>query len=153
MNPMILKSTTMIGVASEIIADLTAKPPTSVSEARAKLTDLLAAIRGSLEETWARTQPFDNQPADTRAALPDYQAILAEIGTRVEAVEALVIAITDLNKAEAAAAATLDKVMKRLHAPRIEARVWDKLRPVITMGVDVGTGDATVTTQIHDATS
>jgi hypothetical protein len=71
--------------------------------------------------------------------MPDYQAVMSEVSVRVEAVEALVIAITDLTKAEATAAAALDKAVKKLHAPRIEARVWQKLRlPFTTPGSAAG---------------
>ena len=99
---------------NHIVADLEQNPPSTVADARAKLQDLLTAMRGSIDEKWASTD--------------DKQAILAEVSIRVEAVEAVTTAITDLEKAEAAAAATLDRTWKKLHAARTEQRVWRKLK-------------------------
>ena len=82
-----------------------------------KLTDLLAIVRCSIDEKWAASKSTDSQPADAKAAMPDYQAVLAEVSVRVEAVEALVVAIADLTKAEATAAAALGRVMTKLQRP------------------------------------
>jgi len=109
---------TMTAAVDRIVADLEQNPPATVTEARAKLQDLLAALRGSIEE----------KSGGIKAESPDYQAVLSEMSVRVEAVEAVTIAVTDLEKAEVTAAAALDRAWKKLHAPRTEQRVWRKLR-------------------------
>ncbi len=109
---------TLTELATGIIADLEANPPQSLTEARLKLKDLLAALRGSIEEQMVKTK--------TQNA-PDYQAAIGDVQIRMEAVAAVLLAITDLEKAETAAAAALERTFKKLHAPRTEARVWRKL--------------------------
>ena len=120
---------TMTETVTSMIADLEANPPQTLPEARTRLQELRAALRSSIEEKWAATKSYDSQPADARAAIPDYQAVLSEVSVRVEAVEVVVKAIADLMQAEATAAAALTRIFKTLHAPRIEARVWQKLTP------------------------
>ena len=101
-----------------IVADLEQNPPAGLTEARAKLQDLLAALCGSIEEKFG----------GVKAESPDYQAVLSEMSVRVEAVEAVIPAIADLEKAEAAAAAALERTWKKLRAPRMEQCVWRKLK-------------------------
>ena len=84
---------TLTELATGIIADLEANPPQSLTEARLKLKDLLAALRGSIEEQMVRTK--------TQNA-PDYQAAIGDVQIRMEAVAAVLLAITDLEKAETA---------------------------------------------------
>ena len=109
---------TMTEAVDRIVADLEQNPPATVTEARAKLQDLLAARRGSVEE----------KCGGVKAESPDYQAVLSEMSVRVEAVETVTTAIADLEKAEAAAAAALKRTWKKLHATRTEQRVWRKLK-------------------------
>ena len=108
---------TMTRAVDRIVADFEQNPPATLNEARAKLQDLLAALRGSIEEKFG----------GMKAESPDYQAVLSEMSVRVEAVEAVTTAIADLEKAEAAAAAALERTWKKLHATRTEQRVWQKL--------------------------
>ena len=79
-----------------------------------RLQKLAATLRGSIEEKWASTD--------------DKQAVLAEVSVRVEAVEAITTAIAELEKAELAAAAALERTWKKLHAARTQQRVWRKLK-------------------------
>jgi hypothetical protein len=108
----------MTKAVDRIVADLEQNPPTALTEARTKLQDLLAALRGSIEEKFG----------GIKAESPDYQAVLSEMSVRVEAVEAVTAAIADLMKAEATAAAALERTWKKLHAARTEQRVWRKLK-------------------------
>ena len=108
----------MTEAVDRIVADLEHNPPAGLTEARVKLQDLLAALRGSIEE----------KSGGVKSESPDYQAVLSEMSVRVVAVEAVATAIADLEKAEAAAAAALARTWKKLHAPRIEERVWRKLK-------------------------
>jgi hypothetical protein len=98
-----------------ILAELAARPATTLAQARARLQGLLTALRESIDEKWASTD--------------DKQAVLADVSVRVEAVEAVTAAITDLEKAEAAATATVERIWKKLYAARTEQRVWRKLVP------------------------
>jgi hypothetical protein len=107
-------------LAAGILADLATNPPKSLTEARLKLTDLVAALRGSIEEQMVKTK--------TQNA-PDYQAAIGDVQVRMEAVAAVLEAITSLEKAEASASEALARTFKKLHAPRTEARVWKKLAP------------------------
>ena len=109
---------TMTEAVDRIVADLERNPPAGLTEARSKLQDLLAALRGSIEEKFG----------GVKAESPDYQAVLSEMSVRVEAVEAVTTAIADLEKAEATAAAALERTWKKLHAARTEQRVWRKLK-------------------------
>jgi hypothetical protein len=102
-------------MVQSILANLKTQPPTNLADARGRLRDLLFALRGSIDEQWASTD--------------DKQAVLADVSVRVEAVEAVTAAITDLEKAEAAATATVERTWQKLHAARTEQRVWRKLVP------------------------
>ena len=77
----------------------------------------MAALRGSIDEKWASTD--------------DKQAVLADVSVRVEAVEAVTAAIADLEKAEAAATAAVERTWKKLYAARTEQRVWRKQACVV----------------------
>jgi hypothetical protein len=105
---------TMTEAVDRIVTDLEKNPPAGLAEARCRLQELVATLRGSIDETWASTD--------------DKQAVLAEVSVRVEAVEAVTAAIADLEKAEAAAAAALERTWKKLYAARTEQRVWRKLK-------------------------
>jgi hypothetical protein len=106
---------TMTEVADHILANLDANPPKSLTEAGGRLKELLGALRGSIDEKWAASE--------------DKQAVLSEVSVRIEAAEAVGIALAAVEKAEAAATAALERAWKTLHSPRTEARVWRKLRP------------------------
>ena len=110
---------TMTEAVDRIVADLEQNPPAALTEARSRLQELVATLRGSIEEKWASTD--------------DKQAVLADVSVRVEAVEAVTAAIADIEKAEAAAAAALERTWKKLYAARTEQRVWRKLKaPAVT---------------------
>ena len=105
----------MTEVADRIIANLDANPPKSLAEAGGRLKELLGALRGSIDEKWATSE--------------DKLAVLSEVSVRAEAAEAVGIALAAVEKAEAAATAALERTWKTLHASRLEARVWRKLKP------------------------
>ena len=98
-----------------ILAELAARPATTLAQAHARLQGLLTALRESIDEKWASTD--------------DKQAVLADVSVRVEAVEAVMAALADLEKAEAAATATVERIWKKLYAARTEQPVWRKLMP------------------------
>jgi hypothetical protein len=97
------------------IADLAAIPPTTLNEAVDRLIALRTELQAAMESLWA--------------ASADKQAVLAEVSVYVEADALLAVALGDLEKAQTGAAAALDRVFKKLHAPRVEQRVWNKLTP------------------------
>jgi chromosome segregation ATPase len=101
-------NTNLVG---QIVAELDQASPATLSAARDKLGDLIAAVRGSVEEMLARSQP-------------NYTAI----SERAAAIEALVAALSELDKAEATARAALDRIWKKLYSERNQQRVWAKLR-------------------------
>lgn len=108
---------------STLVAELATNPPASLMDARTRLYDLLATLRLSIEETLATA----------RNEAPDYQALLSAASIRAEAVDAVAVAITEVIKAENASATALARVLKKLYAPHLEARVWSKLRPAATV--------------------
>ncbi len=105
---------TMTVAVDRIVAELEQDPPTTLTEARSRLQELVTTLRGSIEEKWASTE--------------DKQAVLAEVSVRVEAVEAATTAIAELEKAEAVAAAALARTWNKLYAARTQQRVWRKLK-------------------------
>lgn len=100
-------------LVGRLVADLEQNPPANLGEARDKLRDLIAALRRSVEEMLA-------------AAQPDYAAIQ----DRVAVIEAFVVAVHDLEKADAAATAAFERTWKKLRGERNEQRIWRKLRPL-----------------------
>lgn len=102
-----------------VLADLQAHPPTTLTEAREKLGDLVALLRLDIDAKWASVNDVES---------PDHQAVMSEVSIRLEAIQALQPAIADLAKAEAAATTALERIFKKLYAPRTEARVWQKVR-------------------------
>ena len=108
---------TMTEAVDRIVADLEQNPPADLAEARSQA----ARPAGGASRLHRR-----EVAASSRS--PDYQAVLPEMSVRVEAVEAVTTAIADLEKAEAAAAAALERTWKKLHAARTEQRVWRKLK-------------------------
>lgn len=106
-------------VVARILADLRADQPRNLYDAATKLRDLLAALRGSIQEVLA----------ETGAESPDYTAALSEASVRVEAVDAVVKALAGLDKAQEAATAAVEQAFKKFYAPRVEQRVWRKLTP------------------------
>lgn len=107
-----------VEITDGILADLEANPPQTLAEAHTKLKELLASLRISIEE----------KSAGLKAEAPDHMAVISEVSVRVEGVNAVVLAIDELSKAEATAASALERIWKKLHAPRVEARVWTKLK-------------------------
>ena len=128
----ITMSIPMSTTVDRMVADLEAHPPTTLTEARERLTDLLVALRGSIEEKLSAIKTPVKLLAPS--ALPDYAAIMSEASVRVEAVGVVGEAVADLTKAETAAAAALDRVFTRLRAARVQARVWAKLSPPAVAG-------------------
>jgi hypothetical protein len=111
-----MPETTPSRQVANILAESAARPATTLAQAHARLQGLLTALRESIDEKWASTD--------------DKQAVLADVSVRVEAVEAVTAAIADLEKAEAAATAAVERTWKKLYAARTEQRVWRKLMPV-----------------------
>jgi hypothetical protein len=102
-------------MVQSILANLKTQPPTNLADARGRLHDLLFTLRGSIDEQWASTD--------------DKQAVLADISVRTEAVDVVKAAVVELEKAEAAATAALERTWNKLHSARTEQRVWRKLMP------------------------
>jgi len=101
-------NTNLVG---QIVAELDQASPATLSAARDKLGNLIAAVRGSVEEMLAQAQP-------------NYTAV----SERAAAIETLVTALSELGKAEATATAALERIWKKLYCERNQQRVWAKLR-------------------------
>jgi hypothetical protein len=113
-----LAKNTPAQVVERLVNDLEGNPPQTLAEAREKLQSLLTALHTANDAKWASST--------------DKQAILADVSVGVEAAGIVTLALTELKKAEDAATAALTRVFKTLRAPRLEQRVWRKLRPAAT---------------------
>jgi hypothetical protein len=100
------------------LAQLATNPPVTLFEGLGRLQDLFDTLHNSIDE----------RLACAKTDYPDYQAILAEVAVYVEALEVVRAAMSDLKKALASADAALARVFKKFYAPRVDARVWTKLR-------------------------
>jgi putative protein kinase ArgK-like GTPase of G3E family len=105
-------------LVATILTNLEKSPPATLGEARTKLVALRQALHASIEETWHSTD--------------DKASVIGNVTLRLEGINSLAAAITELEKAEAAAAAALAKVSKKLWANHLTQSVWRKLNPQAT---------------------